>query len=166
MKIALYQLEPGLKKLLALFIITLTVGVIIGLIYLEHTTNYTPEGAATHYRGSEEGITEEFDIPESYAKPVSELLITTHNHIISFSFIFILLGLIFYFNSVITGFWKQFLLIEPFISTLVSFGSLWGIRFIDSSFAYIAVISAVFIYGSFFIMSFTSLYELLLKKSS
>jgi hypothetical protein len=167
MNIRLYQLDNNIKHFLIAFLIALSTGVAVGLIYLNYTTNYSPEDAVTRFRGSEEvNSADEFDIPESYAKPVSEILMTTHNHIISFSFIFILLGSIFYFNSIIKGFWKMFFMIEPMISTIVSFGSIWAMRFIHEDFVYLTVVSAILIYTSYFVMASVSLYELIFKKET
>ncbi|MFO7444740.1 MAG: hypothetical protein R6W90_00160 [Ignavibacteriaceae bacterium] len=166
MNISLYQLDGGLKKFLGTFIITLSVGIALGLVYLNYTTDFSPDEAVSRFRGSEEiKPADEFDIPEDYARPVSELLITTHNHVIGFSFIFFLTGVIFYFNSVITGTWKMFFLIEPLVSTVISFGSIWGMRFIHPSFVYLTVASSTLIYLSYLVMASVILYELFFKKS-
>ena len=83
----LFLLDKKLKQFLLAFIITLTFGVSIGLSYLYYTTKYLPSQAVERYNGSEVNEAEEFDIPENYPKPVSELFITTHNHVLVFSFI-------------------------------------------------------------------------------
>ena len=92
------------------------------------------------------------------------MLLTTHNHIISFALIFFLIGIIFYFNTIITGKIKFFLLIEPLISTIFTFSSLWGIRFIDKSFILITILSSSILYLSFYFIVLILLYELLIKK--
>ena len=160
MKITLYSLDKTLKRFLSAFLIVLTLGVTIGIIYLNYTTSMTPAGTVERYNGSQQGELDEFEIAESYPKQINELLLTTHNHIISFAFIFGLLGTIFYFNSVTIGFWKDFLLIEPLISTLITFSSIWGIRYIHEGFVYVTIISAMLMYVSFYAMSVISLYEL------
>ncbi|MAT58834.1 MAG: hypothetical protein K8F60_11810 [Melioribacteraceae bacterium] len=160
----LYQLNNDLKKILFLFVFTLTVGVTVGVFYLQVTTKLTPDGTVSRYKG--DIAEEEFEIPENYPKSIGELLLTTHNHIIGFSFIFILLGLIFYFNSIINGKLKMFFIIEPFISTSVTFGSLWLVRFVHENFVYLTIISAVLLYFSFYLMSFITMYELIFKKNS
>ncbi len=163
MSIQLYQIDKTLKKFLLLFIITLTIGVTIGLFYVRETTAMTPEGTITRWKGSQENLTE-FHIPSDYPKSISEMLMTTHNHVIGFSIIFFAIGIVFYFNSIITGFWKSILIVEPFISTLLTFGSIWGIRFIDSSFIYITIFSSTLLYSSYYIMAGVCIYELLFKK--
>jgi len=161
-KIKLYQLPRAIKLLLMLTVLNLTVGVGIGLYYVSNTTHLSPEGTAEQFRGS--SVDNNFDIPEKFPKPTSELLTTTHNHIISMTFIFFIMGGIFYFNSIITGFWKSFFIAEPFFSILATFGGIWFIRFIHSSFSYLVMVSGILMYLSFFIMAGTIIYELSRKK--
>jgi len=161
-KIKLHQLPRAIKLLLMLTILNLIVGVSIGLYYVSNTTHLSPEGTAEQFRGS--SVDNNFDIPEKFPKPISELLNTTHNHIISMTFIFFIMGGIFYFNSIITGYWKSFFIAEPFFSILVTFGGIWLIRFIHSSFSYLVMVSGILMYLSFFIMAGTIIYELSNKK--
>jgi len=165
MNIKLYQLEKSLKIFLSVFVIVLSLGVLTGLTYLSQTTSYSTEKAIERFNGSQINAEEEImDIPESYPKPISEMLMTTHNHIIGFALIFFATGLIFYFNSVIYGFWKLFLMIEPLVSTIVTFGSIWGMRYISVDFVYLAAFSSSLIYLSFFTMTGIIFYELVFKK--
>lgn len=162
----LFQLEKQFKLLLSAFLVTLSFGVVIGLSYLYYTTNYSPNEAVLRYNGSDilNKENNEFEIPEYYPKPVSEILVTTHNHVITFSFIFIFVTTIFYFTSIVKGWIRKFLLIEPFISIIISFGALWAMRFLHPSFVYVTVISSTIFYLSFFIMVGIILYELNFKK--
>lgn len=162
MDIELYRLDKPLRRILTVFLIILTCGVIVGLIYLEQTTSLSSEGTINRISGSQKEI--EFEIPDYYPKPVSELLITTHNHIIGFSLIFFIIGFLFYFNTIVKGFWKSFLIIEPLISTLVTFGSVWGIRFISLDFVLLAIASSCLIYLSYFLMVSILIYELSFKE--
>jgi len=165
MNVKLYQLDKLLKRFLASFVFVLSVGVLIGLTYLNQTTNYSPSKTIDRFNGSEPTNKDDMlEIPETYPKPVSEMLITTHNHIIGFSLIFLGIGFIFYFNSVLGGFLKSFLMIEPLLSVLITFGSLWGMRYISQRFVYLAALSSTLIYLSYFTMAGIILYELLFKK--
>jgi len=157
--INLYQLDPILKKFLFLFLVVITIGVTMGLNYVRHTTHMSNEGIVHRFAGSEQ--VDEFDIPEHYPKPISDMLMTTHNHIISFSLIFLAMGLLFYFNSIINGTWKLFLMTEPLISILFTFGSIWGIRFISPAFAIFTIIFGGLMYISFYIMAGVIVYELM-----
>ena len=157
----LYEFPIKLKLLCFLTVFNLVVGVSIGLFYVAYTTNFTPSGTSEHYSGSI--VDDNFDIPNKYPKPISELLNTTHNHIISMTFIFLVLGAIFFFNSVITGIFKTILLVEPFLSIIVTFGGIWLIRFVNVNFSYLVILSGTLMYLSFFIMAFTIFYELIIK---
>lgn len=160
MKIVLSELDQTLKSFISAYLVVLVIGVSLGLYFLNHTTNMTPEGTVQRFRGTEISGQEEFDIPESYPRPITEMLVTTHNHVLGFSFIFGSVGIIFYFTNLIKGFWKKFLLIEPFISIVLSFGSIWLLRYVDSSFVYITVASAILMYLSFYIMVGFSFWEI------
>ena len=157
----LYELPRKLKLLCFLTVFNITVGVGVGLYYVGYTTQYSPSGTSEHFAGSK--ISDDFDIPDKYPKPFSELLNTTHTHILSMTFIFIITGGIFYFNSIIMGSIKTFLILEPFISIIVTFGGIWLVRFIHPGFSYLVILSGILMYLSFLIMAGTIFYELAIK---
>ena len=159
----LYELPDKLKLLCFVTVFNITIGVGVGLYYVGYTTQYSPSGTSEHFAGSQ--ISDDFDIPDKYPKPFSELLNTTHTHVISMTFIFIITGGIFFFNSLITGSIKTFLIVEPFISIIVTFGGIWLVRFIHPGFSYLVILSGILMYLSFFIMASTIFYELSIKPS-
>ena len=159
----LYELPRKLKLLCFLTVFNITVGLGVGLYYVGYTTQYSPSGTSEHFAGSM--ISDDFDIPDKYPKPISELLNTTHTHVISMTFIFLIIGGIFYFNSIITGSMKTILIIEPFISIIVTFGGIWLVRFIHPGFSYLVILSGILMYLSFIIMASTIFYELSIKSS-
>lgn len=158
----LKDLNSDAKYFLATFLITLSIGITIGLTYVYITTEMTPIGINDQFRGSEVLVNE---IPEKFPKPLENMLLTTHNHLLSFSMITLLIGIIFYFNSIILGRFKLVLLIEPLISSIIMFGSLWLMKYFYASFVYIMVISAICTYLCWYIMILVSIYELLFKKN-
>lgn len=164
MEFELYRFNKPLKRFLTFFLITLTCGMIVGLVYLNQTTSLSADGTINRISGSQQEAG--FDILDYYPKPISELLITTHNHIIGFALIFFVIGGLLYFNTIVNGFWKNFLMIEPLISILVTFGSIWGLRFISTDFIYITIVSSLLLYTSYFVIVFIILYELNFKNSS
>jgi hypothetical protein len=163
MNLRLSVLDKDLRTFLAVYLIIVAIGVSIGLIYLSQTTSMTPKGTVERFNGSETEVAE-LDIPESYPKPIGELLLSTHNHILGLSFIFFSVGLIFYFNSIIKGMLKTVLMVEPLISIAVTFGSIWLIRFADPAFVYLTFLSSILMYTGFYIIVFISLYELIFRK--
>ncbi|PJA99874.1 MAG: hypothetical protein CO128_02135 [Ignavibacteriales bacterium CG_4_9_14_3_um_filter_30_11] len=165
MNIKLFQLDKTLKKFITVFVIVLSIGIIMGLTYLSQTTKYSPNKAIERFNGTQINPNDEmFDVPDSYPKPISEMLITTHNHIIGFSLIIFAIGIIFYFNSILSGSWKLFLMIEPLVSTILTFGSIWGMRYFSVDFVYLAAISSILLYLCLFSMICIILYELNFKK--
>ena len=163
-EIYLYQLSKQLKLFLTSFLIVLSIGVLVGLFFLYTTTVFDKEVTINRLNVESKTIEEDFGINEAPIKSDGELLTTTHNHVIGFSFIFFFVGGIFYFNSIVKGFWKMFLLIEPFFSIIVSFGSMWLVRYYVKDLILLTIISAVLIYLSYFIMVIISLYDLNFKK--
>ncbi len=159
----LHEFPDKLKVLCFLTVINLTIGVVVGLYYVGYTTHYSSTGTSEHFAGSK--VSDDFDIPDKYPKPFSELLNTTHTHVISMTFIFLIIGGIFYFNSIITGAVKTILIVEPFISIIITFGGIWLVRFIHPGFAYLVILSGILMYLSFFIMASTIFYELSIKPS-
>ncbi len=145
-------LSSELKILVAVFIIVLTVGVTIGLIYVSYNTDYTLSGTQTYYGG--DAITSDFEIPEQYPKSLEGLLLTTHTHIIAFAIIFLIMGGLLFFTNIIYKKWKLFFMIEPLISTLVTFGTFFAIRYIHHDFVYLTMVSGVLMYLSYYIMAF------------
>jgi len=163
----LHQLDPTLKHFLAAFTLLLSIATSVGLTFVYQTTRMQLSGVIERYNGSDlETLDETIDIPENYPKSISELLLNTHNHLFGFSFIFLSMGILFFFNSFIDGKWKSILLVEPFISVFITFASMWGMRFIDPAFAYVLVLAAVLTYLSFFVMAAVIVYELLFYKTS
>jgi len=158
----LVDLPQNIKYFLAAFLLLMSLGVTLGLVYVYETTEMTSGGTEEHYTGS--ALNDDIDIPEKYPKELESMLLTTHTHLISFSFIFFFLGLIFYMNSTITGGWKTFIIIEPFISVLITFGSIWGVRYSSLIYSNYIILFGILTYLSFYLMVAMSLYELLVKK--
>ena len=159
--IKLKDLDQTAKLFISMFLFTIGLGICTGLYFVYLTTSMTPYGTAEQFNGS---IVTENEIPEKFEKPLENMILTTHNHVNMFAIITLLIGGIFYFNSTINGKLKFFLLLEPFISTILTFSSMWLMRYIDYSFVYIVILSGVIMYICWAIMILISLYELNIKK--
>ena len=158
----LVDLSQGIKYFLVAFLVLMTIGVTVGLVYVNLTTGLSGRETTEHYTGSQ--MEDDMDIPDKYPKEFASMLLTTHTHLISFSFIFFFLGALVYMNSIITGFWKTFLMVEPFVSVLGTFGSIWGLRYVSQTFANFTMIFGVLTYITYYGLTAVILYELLLKK--
>ena len=91
------------------------------------------------------------------------MLLITHTHVIAFAIIFLILGLLWAMNSIVVGWWKLFFLVEPFVSVLITFLSLWGIRYVSDSFSYMSVVFGVLTYASFYFMVLIIMLEILIS---
>ena len=160
--IKLKDLDSTAKIFLTFFLITMLIGIFIGLGYVYYTTDMNPEGTIEHYNGSE--ILNDEDIPEEFPKSLEGMILTTHAHVNSFALISLIIGLIFYFNSILSGKLKIFLMIEPFISIIITFLSLWLLRYVNPQFVYIVIISGTLMYLMWITMILISLYEIMFKK--
>ncbi len=159
--ITLQKLDQHLKHFLSLFLIMIGIGIFTGLCYVYITTNIQREGIVERFNGSDPKNPQKFEVE----KPLENMILTTHNHVLSFSMINLLIGMIFYFNSIISGKLKLFLLLEPYYSTFLTFSSLWAMRYLNDYFVLIVIISAILMYICWYIMILVSLYELLYKKT-
>jgi len=149
----LKKLPPPLKMLILFFTLVLTLGFITGLIYLATTSGIRPETVIARYNGSTIAQADEFDIPDQFPKPVGDLLVTTHGHVIQFALIYFLIGGLFFFNSAIRGPLRTFLIIEPFVSTILTFSGLWIMRFLLPGFVYVVMLSSILMYVCYFVMA-------------
>jgi len=110
-----------IKLLIAAFIIVLSIGFFTGLLFVSETSSANPKGIEEQYLGNESN--EDAAIMK-FKKSDREMLTLVHNHILSMSIIFFLLGIILS-TTQLNKKLKLFLLIEPFISVVVTFGGIY-----------------------------------------
>ena len=164
--ITLRNINKDLKFVLAFFLITLSIGIFTGLGYIYLTTSMSIDGTVEHYNGlNEEELLEDddwdsWDEPVKVGKYVHDMLNITHAHIISFTIINLLISIIFYFNTIIKGLFKRILMFEPFFATIITFSSLWLMRYVNDNFVYIVIISAMIMYCFWYIMIAVCLIDL------
>tara|TARA_R110001583_G_scaffold171551_2_gene325180 strand:- start:23108 stop:23599 length:492 start_codon:yes stop_codon:yes gene_type:complete len=157
----IHQLPKEIKAVIFVFIITLSIGFYGGLSFVNNTTSMQPNGVESNYLGNEND--EEAEIMK-FKKSEREILTIVHNHILSMSVIFFLLSIILSTTSINKKL-KYFLMVEPFLSVILTFG---GIYFLWSGilwFKYIIIISGVFMTLTFVISTFSILYQLVFSKS-
>ena len=148
-------LNKNLKKLLIYYLFTIGIGFSLGVLYVYLNSEFSNTGMVDQYVGNND------EWEPKLPKTLKDLVSHTHEHITMFSIIFLSLGLIFSYNSVIKGFWKSFLILEPFISIIITFGGFFIIRYITTTFSYVIIISSFLMYICFYIMLFVCLYELI-----
>ena len=152
----LQTLDKNLKKILIYYLITLGVGFSLGVLYVYLNSEFSSSGIIEQYLGNND------EWEPKLPKTLPDLVSHTHEHITMFAIIFLSLSFIFSYNDTIKGFWKRFLMLEPFISIIITFGGFFVIRYIAINFSYIIMISSLLMYICFYVMLFVCLYELVL----
>ena len=135
----IHTFPKEIKLLVATFIIVLSVGFFTGLLFVGETSSVSPNGIEEQYLGNES----DFDATVmKFKKSDQEMLTLVHNHILSMAIIFFLLGLILSTTRLNPKF-KLFLIIEPFISVILTFGGLYLLWIGMAWMKYIVMISGI-----------------------
>ncbi|HUH28426.1 hypothetical protein [Gelidibacter sp.] len=117
----MFSFPKEIKLLIAAFIIILSVGFYTGLLFVGNTSAAQPNGIEEQYLGNEN---DENATVMKFKKSEQEMLTLVHNHILSMSIIFFLVGLILS-TTQLNRKLKLFLIIEPFLSVILTFGGLY-----------------------------------------
>ena len=155
----IHQLPKSAKLLVGFFILTLSFGYYTGLIFVNENTNSTVDGIEEHYLGNE--ADEEAETMK-FKKAEKEIITTVHNHVISMSLIFLALGGILLLTSIPMKF-KKFLIVEPFISILLTFGGIWLLWNGVLWFKYIVIFSGILLTLTFTTSVVLILFQLVKK---
>jgi hypothetical protein len=148
-----------LKLLVGTFLVVLSIGFFSGLSFVGETSSFSSGGVQENYLGNEDVEDAE---EMKFKKTERHMLSVIHSHILSMSIIFFLVALLVYhveFNTV----FKKFLMIEPLVSVVTTFGGiyfLWkGILWMK----YIVIISGTLMTLSY-TLSILLVFRALLKK--
>ena len=144
-----------LKLLLGAFTLVLSIGFYTGLVFIGETSTINPSGIEEQYLGNE---ADEDAVVMKFKKSKKQMLTLVHNHVLSMSIIFLLLGLILLVTKLNIRL-KLFLMIEPFLSVVLTFGGLYlmwnGLLWMK----YIVIIS-----GSLMVFCFTASILIIVKQ--
>ncbi len=117
----LSQLPKEIKLLISVFVLTLNIGFFTGLNFVNETTEFQVKGLETNYLGNE--LDEDAEVMK-FKMSKKRVLTLVHNHILSLSVVFLLLGVILSLTSINKRI-KTILIIEPFLSILLTFGGIY-----------------------------------------
>jgi hypothetical protein len=156
----IHQFPKEIKVLIIFFIIVLSVGFYGGLRFVNSTTSMSATGVETHYLGNESDKDAEI---MKFKKNERDILTIVHNHILSMSVIFFLLSLILATTSLNKRL-KYFLMVEPFVSILLTFGGIYLLWLGVTWFKYIVILSGIFLTFSFVTATFSIIYQILFPK--
>ncbi len=135
----LRQLPKYAKLACAVFVLALSVGYFTGLAFVFHTETTTPVGLEENYNGNDDNLE---TMEMKFKKSPREMLTIIHTHVLSISLIFFTLGLLLFFSEVPKGI-KSFLLVEPYISILLTFGGIYLLWCGFGFMAYVVLVSGV-----------------------
>ena len=141
----IHSLPKPAKLLVGFFILTLSFGYYTGLRFVNENTEATTQGIEEHYLGNE---ADEDATVMKFKKTEKEIITTVHNHVVSMSLIFLALGVILLLTS-IHPMLKKFLIIEPFISIILTFGGIWLMWSGVLWFKYIVIFSGILLTVTF-----------------
>ena len=133
----LQRFPKHIKMFISAFVIVLSIGYITGLQFVRQTESIVPNGIEENYLGNED----KKDIKVmKFKKGKREMLTIIHTHILSMSFIFFLLGGLVSMTT-LSNKWKAFLMIEPFVSIILTFGGIYLLWMGVSWLKYIVMLS-------------------------
>jgi len=158
---SLIKLPKEIKLLITVFIITLNIGFFTGISFVKITSTFESKGVESNYLGNEDDENAEV---MQFKKSKKEILTLIHNHILSLSIIFFLLGGILSLTSVNTRL-KRILMFEPFVSIVLTFGGIYILWNGVLWFKYITMLSGFAMIFSFVLSSFFILKESIFLKS-
>ena len=156
----LFTFPKEIKLLIGTFLVVLSIGFYTGLLFVSETSSTSPNGIEENYLGNEN--MEDAKIMK-FKKSPREMLTTVHSHILSMSVIFFLLGLILTVTRLNIGL-KLFLIIEPFISVLLTFGGIYFLWKGISWFKYLVMFSGTLMTLTFTVSTFIIFLQLFKKK--
>ena len=117
----IYNLPSELRNLIIPFVIVLSIGYFVGVMFIDHTSSLNPEGIQENYLGNE--VTEPIDVFK-FKKSTYQIFNLIHTHVISMSIIFFIMGLLLSVTD-LNKYFKTFLIIEPFFSIIITFAGIY-----------------------------------------
>jgi hypothetical protein len=117
----IFLLPKEIKLLIGVFVIVLSIGFFSGLLFVGETSSADPNGIEEQYLGNEHD--EDAEVMK-FKKSKKEMLSLVHSHVLSMSIIFFLLALIVSITKLKKQL-KTFLMVEPLISVVLTFGGLY-----------------------------------------
>lgn len=157
----IYTLPREMKMLILAFLVILSVGYFSGLLFVGETSNYDGKGIEEQYLGNED---DEEAVEMRFRKSEKEILTLVHNHVLSMSIIFFLTGFLLCLTDLKKSI-KKFLIIEPFVSIILTFGGLYlvwsGVKWMTI----IVMISGILMTLCYTLAVFIIGYQLVQKKS-
>lgn len=156
------ELPREIRILIGVFLFVLSVGFLSALQFVNVTTESSPTGIEENYLGNEE----DFEAVEmKFKKNETQMLSILHTHILSMAVIFFILSFLLSLTSV-KGFFRKFLLVEPMLSVLFTFGGIYLLWLGVLWMKYVIIISGALMVLSFVVSVGRIYWELFSKKNA
>jgi hypothetical protein len=157
----LNQLPRDFRILICCFVIVLNFGFFTGFNFVRVSTSLNAKGIEQNYLGNEED--EQAEVMQ-FKKSEKEILTLIHNHVLSLSIIFFIMAVLLYMTSTPQPM-KSFLLFEPFISLILTFGGIYIMWLGLTWFTYVIMISGMAMVISLLLMSILIIRDCLFFKA-
>jgi len=157
----LKQFPKEIKLLITAFVITLNIGFFTGINFVKITSTFDSNGIETNYLGNEKDENAEI---MQFKKSEREIITLVHNHVLSMSLIFLILGGILSLTSINRKV-KSILMLEPFVSIILTFGGIYILWTGALWFKYIIMISGIAMVLSIVLSSVFILKETIFTKN-
>ncbi len=115
------ELPSDIRLLIGVYLVVTSIGFLSALQFVNVTTEGTPQGIEENYLGNEDDLEAE---EMKFAKSEKQILNIVHTHMLGMGMLFFLLALLVALTP-ISGFFRKFLLLEPLISVLLTFGGIY-----------------------------------------
>lgn len=146
---SLDTLPRQFRLFIVCFVLVLNLGFFTGFSFVRVTTSMNSQGIEQNYLGNEE----DEDAEEMhFKKSEQEILTLIHNHILSLSLIFFVLGILLYMTS-ISDKLTYFLIFEPLASLVLTFGGIYVLWKGVIWFKYVIMLSGMAMVFSILLMS-------------
>ena len=157
----IYSLPKEFKNLVVPFILVLSIGYFVSILLVDHTSSLSPTGIEENYLGNESKDPQDI---YKFKKTKYQIYNLLHSHIISMSIIFFITGLLLLITD-LNYYFKMFLIIEPFVSILITFGGIYLLWNGVAWMKYVIFISSTIVAIVFLISCYIILLQSLSKKS-
>ena len=157
----IYSLPKEFKNLVVPFILVLSIGYFVSILLVDHTSSLSPTGIEENYLGNESKDPQDI---YKFKKTKYQIYNLLHSHIISMSIIFFITGLLLLITD-LNYYFKMFLIIEPFVSILMTFGGIYLLWNGVTWMKYVIFISSTIMAIVFLISCYIILLQSLSKKS-
>ncbi|MDX1828880.1 MAG: hypothetical protein R3342_04960 [Lutibacter sp.] len=157
---SIHRFPKEIELTILAFVTLLSIGFFGGLSFVNKTTEMKPSGIETNYLGNEN---DELATVMKFKKNEQEMLTIVHNHILSMSVIFFLMSLLLATTSINKKL-KYFLMFEPFLSVILTFGGIYVLWKGFLWFKYIVLLSGILMTSTFAVSVLIIWHQILFSK--